>query len=61
MSEIKTNSKDLLLLGRSWEYITLPSDRRFLEKYFTTDIQTKFNITKIVTKTGKIKEVEICD
>ena len=42
MSEIKTNPKDLLLLGRSWEYITLPSDRRFLEKYFTTDIQGVF-------------------
>lgn len=31
-----------MLLGRSWEYITLPSDRRFLEKYFTTDIQGVF-------------------
>lgn len=42
MNTNKTNSHDLFILSRQWENISLPSDRRFLEKYFTTDIQGTF-------------------
>lgn len=42
MNVLKTNSNDLLILSRAWESIQLPSDRKFLDKYFTTDIQGTF-------------------
>lgn len=42
MDSLKTNAQDILILSRAWETIILPSDRKFLEKYFTTDIQGTF-------------------
>ena len=42
MNAFKTNKFDILILSRAWEEIQLPSDRKFLEKYFTTDIQGTF-------------------
>lgn len=42
MNNTNVDKNDLLILSRAWENIVLPSDRKFLEKYFTTDIQGTF-------------------